>query len=280
MTEGFVYVLTSINCPFIKIGGPENPPTVRIREINVTPAYRAHGPWMLSDFRQVLDWRQIEAQLHQEFRDKRVDEIEGTRELFAMAVADGRRALARLPRALLKRADEVDQMFQERDLALYLENLFRFSGLPAWLHTQGAWTLRLFPNTSGGRYFTLNIGGHEVAFSPRDGNEDGQRHYLVVDKLVADFPETIDWLSAHGGRIEDADYVSSYGRAVRLFFCTPFAKAEQIFSLPGVRRALLAYWFEALVDLHERNKSSAYARYHDYNATAEIISRIGSRPIF
>lgn len=44
MPEGFVYLLTSINSPHVKIGGTEHPPSVRIRDINSSPAYGALGP--------------------------------------------------------------------------------------------------------------------------------------------------------------------------------------------------------------------------------------------
>jgi hypothetical protein len=40
----------------------------RIGEINASPAYRALGPWSLSDFRQVTDWRKVESYLHYAFR--------------------------------------------------------------------------------------------------------------------------------------------------------------------------------------------------------------------
>ena len=45
VSEGFVYILTSPNSPYIKIGGTEHPPAVRLRSINSGSAYEAHGPW-------------------------------------------------------------------------------------------------------------------------------------------------------------------------------------------------------------------------------------------
>ena len=281
MAEGFVYLLTSINsAPHVKIGGTENPPTVRIREINGTASYGPLGPWLLSDFRHVHDWRLVEGQLHQQFNAARTVDIDGTRELFAVAVPDARRAMADLPRHQLVRVDEVDRIFQDRALALYLERLFRFSGLSSWLHTQGAWTLRLFPSTSGGRYFTLNIGGHEVAWSPIPRSDQPNRHAIIVDQLIEEFPEVRNWLKSHDGEIRRAEYKSSYGRAVTLDFAADFAEAEHIFGLPGVRRALVAYWSEALIDLHERGANSVFGRYHDYNAVAKIMTRLANRPIF
>lgn len=280
MIEGFVYVLTSVNCPHIKIGGTTNPPAVRIREINGTSSYRDVGPWQLSDFRQVRDWRLVEADLHQRFASNRVLDVEGTRELFSVAVSEARQALTALPRELLVRVDEVDRMFQDRDLALYLERLFSFTGLASWLHIQGAWTLRLYPSTSGGRFFTLNIGDHEVAYSPLARVGYQPRHVLIVDKLVEDFSDVRAWLDEHDGYIREATYKKGYGRAATVDFAAGFAEAEQLFAVPGIRRALVAYWSEALVDLWERNAKSAYSRVHDYNATAAIVTRLANRQIF
>ena len=40
---------------------------------------------------------------------------------------------------------------------------------------------------------------------------------------------------------------------------------------PGVRRALIAYWSEALADLRERQANSVFARYHSYDAVAALL---------
>ena len=53
-----------------------------------------------------------------------------------------------------------------------------------------------------------------------------------------------------------------------------------LFALPGVRRALMAYWSEALIDLHERDAKSTYARFHDYNVVAALLSQIRNRPLY
>lgn len=65
MSKGFVYILVSPNSNYIKIGGAEKPITERIRSINGSTPYGDHGPWQLSDFLHVTDWRSIEANLHQ-----------------------------------------------------------------------------------------------------------------------------------------------------------------------------------------------------------------------
>ena len=50
-----------------------------------------------------------------------------------------------------------------------------------------------------------------------------------------------------------------------------FAKAERFFDRPGVRRALVACWADALADLRERNAKSMYARYHSYDAVSQLL---------
>jgi hypothetical protein len=44
--------------------------------------------------------------------------------------------------------------------------------------------------------------------------------------------------------------------------------------LDGVRRALIAYWNEALIGLKERRSQSIFAKHHNWNAIAEIHNRI------
>jgi hypothetical protein len=43
---------------------------------------------------------------------------------------------------------------------------------------QGIWTLTLLPKTNGGRWFTLNIVSHEVAFSTMNITEDKAQAFL------------------------------------------------------------------------------------------------------
>jgi hypothetical protein len=49
------------------------------------------------------------------------------------------------------------------------------------LDVQGAWTLTVLTSTMGGRWFTVNIGPHEVAFSTRSRGSEKLRHYLILD---------------------------------------------------------------------------------------------------
>jgi hypothetical protein len=151
-----------------------------------------------------------------------------------------------------------------------LYRLFQLSGLFGHLDIQGAWTLSVLPKTNGGRWFTLNIGPHEVAFSVRKSDKGKFDHYLILDRLILDFPDTIIWVGRHDGAVEEAHYASAQ-RAVSIRFKSDFASAEKIFGLPGVRRALVAYWLEALADLRERQANSVFARYHSYDAVSQLL---------
>jgi hypothetical protein len=208
--------------------------------------------------------------MHRHFSKRNVREIAGTRELFAVPPHEARTRLRLTDAALRVEHEKTDKIFKNRNLGLYLFKLFQLSGLYGSLDIQGAWTLSLLPKTNGGRWFTLNIGPHEVAFStfkPIDGKFE---HYLVLDRLILDYPETIIWIGKNDGDVQEAPYASA-DRAVIISFRQDFANAERIFALPGVRRALIAYWAEALADLRERKTNSVYARYHSYDAVAELI---------
>ena len=88
--------------------------------------------------------------------------------------------------------------------------------------------------------------------------------------LILDYPDTIIWIGLRAGEVRDAEYASAE-RAVVIHFQEDFANAEKIFNLPGVRRALIAYWSEALADLRERQASSVYARFHSYDAVSALL---------
>lgn len=163
------------------------------------------------------------------------------------------------------------RLFETRDLKLFLFKLFQLTGLFGNLDIQGSWTLSILTSTMGGRWFTLNIGPHEVCFSTKGRTGVNPSHYLMLDRLILDYPETIIWIGKHGGAVENADYKSARERAVIVNFQNDFAAAERIFGLPGVRRALIAYWSKSLADLRERSAKSTYARYHSYDAVAELL---------
>jgi hypothetical protein len=268
--QGFVYILVSPNSNHIKIGGTERPISERLRGINGTESYADHGPWELSDFLHVTDWRLVEGGMHRHFINRNVRDVAGTRELFNVPPHEARTQLRQTDIGLRVDHEKTDKIFKNRSLSLYLFKLFQLSGLYGCLDIQGAWTLSLLPKTNGGRWFTLNIGPHEVAFSTLKPTNSKFEHYLILDRLILDYPETIIWIGKNDGEVQEAHYASSE-RAVTINFREDFANAERLFGLPGVRRALIAYWAEALADLRERKTKSVYARYHSYDAVSELI---------
>jgi hypothetical protein len=271
MPQGFVYIPVSPNSNFVKIGGTEHPITKRLREINSTAHYADHGPWQLSDFLHVTDWQLVEGGIHRHFASKRVCDIDGTRELFDVPPHEARTELRRVDNVLRVGHNLTQEVFGNRDLLLYLFRLFQVSGLFGNLDIQGAWTLKLSPKTWGSSlWFALNIGSHAVAFCKRHKKNETMTHYLSVDRLIEDYRETVRWIRKHNGEIHESPYFTAE-HAVQINFDAPFADAEKIFRLPGMRRALVAYWSDALADLRERSMKSSYARYHSYDAVAELL---------
>ncbi|MEH2478659.1 hypothetical protein V1282_002016 [Nitrobacteraceae bacterium AZCC 2146] len=270
MPQGFVYILVSPNSDYIKIGGTERPIAERLRGINGTDSYADHGPWQLSDFLHVTDWRLVEGGMHQHFNDRNIRDVIGARELFGVAPHEARQKLRSTGATLRVDHEKTNALFANRDVRLFLYRLFELSGLFGSLDIQGAWTLTSMPKTNGGRWFTLNIGSHEVAFTSRQPSEGRFLHHLVLDRLILDYPETIMWLGRHNGDVQVAEYAAAQ-RAVLISFEEDFAKAERVFRLPGIRRALVAYWADSLADLRERGAKSVYARYHSYDAVSELL---------
>src|SRR5690606_9152985 len=105
----------------------------------------------------------------------------------------------------------------------------------------------LFPSTNGGRYYTLNIGPHEVAFSTSSSPNGNPVHMLLMDSLIIEFPDVQNWLKLRNGEIGHDQYSSALHRAASVFFEGDFNTALEFLALTGVRRALLAYWTEALI---------------------------------
>ena len=163
---------------------------------------------------------------------------------------------------------------EDRDLRSYLSGLFQASGLENFYDIQGAWTLSHYPSTNGGRYFTLSIDRHEVAFStlPKAGEEP--MHFLISDALVRKYWGTRRWLWAHKGRIRRSGYASGKERAVAMSWIGPMAEAVGVFDQPGVRRALVAYWYDMLLPMRDRGTRSLHARRHNHNAVSELFAHM------
>ncbi len=278
-SEGHIYVLTSPSCQYIKIGGTDHAPLKRLREINACEPYKSLGPWTLHDFRQVTNWRKVEHTLHYAFRSQRVIAIEGQKELFNVPAATASEYLEQLNASVIVKKPVIDRMFQDRELSRFLEQLFRTTAILNWIDLQGAWTFTLFPSTGKGRYYTLNIGRHEVAFATLSTKTQLPIHMIYMDKLVHDYEEPVAWLKEMGGDFSDGQYESSMVHSTGVFFSGTFNEAETFLRLPGVRRAIIAYWDEALVQLQEKSSTSLFARFHHWNAVAELRKRVTDAPI-
>jgi hypothetical protein len=218
----------------------------------------------------VTDWRLVEGEMHRHFQSNAVRNVTGTRELFSIPPHEARTRLALTNSSLRIDHERTEQIFSNRDVKLYLFRLFELSGLFGNVDIQGAWTLTLLPKTNGGRWFTLNIGSHEVAFSTKKVTDGKVSHFIVLDRLILEYPETIIWIGKRDGSVDVAEYVAAE-RAVVVGFTDNFANAERIFGLAGVRRALIAYWAEALADLRQRKAKSVFARYHSYDAVSKLM---------
>lgn len=272
MPRGLVYILTSRNSPFIKIGGTEQALCERMRGINGSTGYAEHGPWELSDCLEVVDWQLVERRMHRHFGDRQSIEFAGVRELFSVPPSEARQILQAVEPDLRIGHKKTELLFKDRDFQIYLFKLFEITGLFGNLDIQGAWVFSLYPSSVGGRFFTLSIGPHEVAFTPKIRKKGEQPfHMLAVDRLILDYPEVDTWIKDHGGEIATTPYASAKDRAVSIYFEAGFAEAERLFHVSGVRRSLLAYWHDWLADLRERNVRSAFARYHNYDAVQALV---------
>jgi hypothetical protein len=161
---------------------------------------------------------------------------------------------------------------------LYLFRLFELSGLFSNVDIQGAWTLTLLPKTKGGRWFTLNIGSHEVAFSTKSATEGNVQHFIVLDRLILEYPDTIVWIGNRDGSVDVAEYVAAE-RAVVVNFNESFANAERFFTLPGVRRALIATTrCQARTDGPEQRHYRLLRRTSDRRCRPRLRPRPSRRP--
>jgi len=251
-------------------------PLKRIKEINSTDPYKSLGPWSLHDFRQVTDWRKVEYSLHYMFRSKLVLSIEGQKELFAVSPVEVSRQLDQIDESLVLKKPKTDRMFQDQDFSRFLGKLFRFTAILNWLDFQGAWTLSLFPATGNGRFYTLNIGRHEVAFTTNPAKGELPVHMIHMDSMIHDFKEVSSWVKKRNGDLVDDSYASGLDRSTSVFFEGGFETALEFLNLSGVRRATIAYWTEALINLQEKGSYSLFSRFHNWNAVAEIKKRIAA----
>jgi len=224
----------------------------------------------------VTDWKKLENYFHYMFRSVHVTSVDGQKELFNVGPHSVSERFSSIDEKVIVGKPKIERLFNDDAFSLYLTKLFILSGLPYFLNDQGAWTLVLFPGTSGGRYFTLNIGAHEVAFSTLKKDGVDSIHALVLDDSIATRESLFAWLDEHEGCIDPAHYKSALPNSVIVSFVGSFIDAIEFLGFTEVRRSIIAYWFDSLLKLKNRNALSAYARFHNYNAVAEICKRINS----
>ncbi|WP_180957615.1 GIY-YIG nuclease family protein [Neptunicoccus cionae] len=281
MKSGWVYALYSHQSPLIKIGLTTTSPAKRISEINSSKNYDPLGPWLQLDVRQVKDTRGIETALHRQLNQFSHKGVPTASELFEISPKQARDALSQIPASELLAPLPITNLNLEPDFVAYLIALFKNSGIENFRDIQESWTFSLFPKTDGGRFFTLNIDKHEVAFSrPITSEASLVHHEIVVDHMVLKDWRLKNWVKERGGFIESTKYVSSWGNSSTLVFQSTFDHARTLFELPGFRRALIAYWYEALLRMQDRGTRSFFAKNHNYNAVSEIFRHMSEANSF
>ncbi|MDR2647192.1 MAG: GIY-YIG nuclease family protein [Oscillospiraceae bacterium] len=266
---GYVYILTSKKCDYIKIGRTVFPPAKRIREINATNPYAQFAPWELSAFLEVTDCAAVETQMHRFFQEDFVSTIPYQSELFAVPFHKANKRLMETEEPIIISKQKIDRLCNNDAFLEYLIMLFKTSGLFNHLNDQGIWTFTIYPMTEN-RYFTLNIGSHEVAFSRMTQSKEKTAHMLFLDELVCDDKDFVRWLYKHGGHIGKNPYTTSGDRGLQVLFYGDFSFAREILRWKIVQTALIAYWTTRLLQLHRIGALSAYARHHNYNAVARL----------
>lgn len=266
--EGLVYVLHSPRCKYVKIGRTNVALVERLRGINGSSNYGPLGLWTAAGCIRVFDTELVEKRLHKKFATKRSLTFAGIDELFEISVQEALDEFERIEPDLKSGHPHANRLFKDHIFRDYLLRLFTTTGLFGALDLQGAWTMSLYPATSGGRYFTLNIGTHEVAFSSLSANKlsEGQANLLVLDEMILDFAETTSWLAANRGAIHETPYGTDRGRSVLVEIAGGFVGPLQFLDLPGVRKSLIAYWMDWLAEMRERQTKSLFARFHNYEA--------------
>jgi len=281
LKAGWIYALRSDQTPLVKIGLTTTSPFQRIKEINASENYGPFRPWHQIHLKQVKDTRTIETTLHRRLAKHRSSLVANARELFAISPEQAREALELIPDADLAAPTPVNKLRLRSDFISYLTALFQYSGLQNYRHLQESWTFSLFPTTSGGRFFTLNIDRHEVAFSqPIREEPDFVFHAIVADQMVTKDRALKDWLKKNYGWIERTPYASNWGNSRRVCFECTFDEAVGLFEIPSFRRALIAYWYEALLRMEERQTRSLFARSHNYDATSEVFRHLSEMQRF
>ena len=281
LRSGWIYALRSDNSSSIKIGRTSTTPFQRLRELNAHEVYGPLGPWQHLHLKQVRDTIAVETALHRKLSAFRSQAFGSARELFDISPQRARLELDAIPQADLTAPVPLNKLQLDPPFLHYLRSLFEYAGLENFKEIQEAWIFSLFPKTAGGRFFTLNIDRHEVAYSaPIVGEPDLVHHIIVVDRLAKRDRELKRWLKQNFGWFERIPYPSNWGDAIVVCFQAPFDDSLGIFELSGFRRALIAYWFDALLRMQERGTRSLHAKRHNYDATSEIFRHLAEMRAF
>ena len=72
-------------------------------------------------------------------------------------------------------------------------------------------------------------------------------------------------------RLEEYFDLNSTERAKELLIEATFEDAERFLLLPGVRRALVAYWQDVLSAMRQNSSKSLFARFHNYDAVQALV---------
>ena len=280
MKEGWVYVLGSETHPAHKIGLTTTSPAQRIKEINRDSIYGPYGPWYELDVRKVRNVNAVETSLHRLLNKKRSLRVPRAREVFEITRDEARAALFSIPEAEFTDSVPIQKLLIEPDFLDFLMALFRCSGLENFRDTQESWTFSLYPSTGGGRDFTLNIDRHEVAYAASTDDPKLQVFSIVVDSSIAasrEFRRSVKHLCTD---ISNAPYQSNWGNAAVVGLVAPFDEAARLLVSSVFRRALVAYWYDALLRMRDQDTRSLHAKRHNYGAVSEVFRHMEERRRF
>ena len=97
--------------------------------------------------------------------------------------------------------------------------------------------------------------------------------------MIYDFKDISTWVEKRNGSFVDDNYATALHRSTSVFFEGDFDTALEFLGLNGVRRAIIAYWTEALIELQENGNTSLHSKHHNWNAVAELKRRITSNTL-
>ena len=97
---------------------------------------------------------------------------------------------------------------------------------------------------------------------------------MVADELAGRYGGTRAWLRARGGRTHEPSYASAKEGAIVLSWTGPLDDAVGVLDQPGMRRALVAYWYDMLLPMRDQGRRSLHARRHDHNVVSQLFAHI------